>query len=119
MSSSITIYRQRVLCHIGVPKEERADPQTLEVSVTFPIPDCAQLAVKDDISRSVDYHEVSVLINAVAVERPRKLVETLAADIADRLLREFYLSVIDIEIRKFILPNTEAVVVKYRKTGKG
>ena len=118
MSSTITIERQQVHCHIGVPEEERAQLQTLEVSITFPIPECDQLAVKDDVRRSINYHEVSQLITAVSISRPRKLIETLAADITDRLMREYLLAYIDIEIRKFILPETEAVIVKYRKTGK-
>ncbi|MEM6883482.1 MAG: dihydroneopterin aldolase [Verrucomicrobiota bacterium] len=118
MPSTITIQRQQVHCHIGVPEDERAQPQILEVSVTFPIPECDQLAAKDEVQRTVDYHDISLLINAVSMERPRKLVETLAADITERILREFHLAWIDIEIRKFILPDTEAVIVKYRKTGK-
>ena len=118
MSSTITIQRQQVHCYIGVPDDERAQLQTLEVSVSFPIPECDQLAVKDDLQRSIDYHQISLLITAVAMERPRKLVETLAADITDRIMREYQLAWIDIEIRKFILPDTEAVVVNYRKNGK-
>ncbi len=117
MSSAITISRQRVLCHIGITEEERATQQTLEVSTSFPIPDCGQLAHKDEIVRTVDYHEVSILVNAIAIERPRKLIETLASDIAERLLREYLLAHIDIEIRKFALPQTEAVILNYRKMG--
>ncbi|MEM6600758.1 MAG: dihydroneopterin aldolase, partial [Verrucomicrobiota bacterium] len=104
MSSTITIQRQQVHCHIGVPKEEREKPQALEVSVTFPIPECDQIAVKDDVQQTVNYHEISLRITAIAEERPRKLVETLAADITERIMNEFHLAWIDIEIHKFILP---------------
>lgn len=119
MTSSITIRRQQVQCHIGVTEEEQAAAQTLEISVSFPIPDCAQLAVKDDVSRSVNYYDVYQMINAVAVSRPRHLIETLASDVADRLLREYHLPSIDIEVRKYILPDTEAVILNYSKAGIG
>lgn len=115
-TSSITISRQRVLCFIGVTPEERAEQQTLEISITFPIPDCSQIAAKDDLRRSVNYHEVSLLINEVAIERPRKLIETLASDIADRVMRQYLMAYVDIEVRKFILPDTEAVIVNFHKT---
>lgn len=118
MSSHITIQRQQVHCHIGVTEEERAEPQMLEVSVTFPIPDCEKLAEADDIHKTVNYFDVSTLIRSVASERPRTLIETLASDIVNRLMREYSLEKVELEIRKFILPDTEAVVLNYLKTGR-
>ena len=36
----------------------------------------------DEISRTVDYYQVSLEIEALAASRPRRLIETLATDIA-------------------------------------
>jgi dihydroneopterin aldolase len=116
-TSTISIRRQRVRCHIGVPDAERKLSQTLEISVTFPIPACENLAPTDDIAGSINYYDVSVLIDQVAAERPRKLIETLASDLADRITEKFPIPEIDIEIRKYILPETEAVILNYRKKG--
>ena len=47
--------------------------------------------------------------------RPRKLIETLADDIAETILHEFGLRWIEVTIRKFILPNAEWVSVSTRR----
>jgi len=51
----------------------------------------------------------------VVGERPRKLIETLADQLAAALLAEFSLRWIEITIRKFILPNTEWVSISIRR----
>lgn len=113
MDPTITIRRQKVSCHIGVPDEERAAPQTLEISVSFPLPDFDEAARNDDIASSIDYQKVYDTIHVIASQRPRKLIETLAHDLQTGLKGKFQLEWVDIEIRKFILPDTEAVVLKF------
>ena len=93
-TDEIIIKGLRVTCHVGVPDEERAEP------------------LEDDIGRTIDYHAVAVLAEQVAVERPRKLIETLAEDVADGILANFAVRQVTIEIEKFILPNTRSVGVK-------
>jgi len=96
-----------------VPDEERSSPQTLEISVRFPLPGFSAAAEKDDIESSIDYQKVYETIHQVAAARPRKLIETLAKDLQNALKEKFQLEWVDIEIRKFILPDTEAVVLKF------
>jgi dihydroneopterin aldolase len=47
----------------------------------------------------------------VAAARPRKLIETLAEEIAQAILAGFAVKKVEVEIRKFILPDAEWVGV--------
>ena len=104
------IRRLRVSTHIGVPDDERAEAQTLWVTVRL-IPAQGFDGLADDISRTIDYHAVALEIQALAACRPRNLIETLAVEIADRLLANHALESIAITIEKHILPDTECVAV--------
>ena len=48
-------------------------------------------------------------------ELPRKLIETLADEVATDLLKEFSLRWIEVTVRKFILPNAEWISVFVRR----
>jgi dihydroneopterin aldolase len=65
----------------------------------------------DDISRTIDYYQVSLEIQALAAARPRRLIETLATDIAGHLLGNHPLARVAVSIEKHILPDTECVAV--------
>jgi 7,8-dihydroneopterin aldolase/epimerase/oxygenase len=110
MSDTIEIRRLRVLTHIGVPDEERADAQTLQVTVRM-VPSQGFGGLADEISRTIDYHAVALEIQALAAARPRRLIETLAVEIADHLLAAHPLRSVVVTIEKHILPDTECVAV--------
>ena len=111
-SDQIFIRGLKVACHIGVPNEERAQSQELLINVTMaPIISADAAPLNDDINRTIDYHAVAVRVEAVAAERPRQLIETLAEDITTAILEEFSIASITVEIEKFILPNTRCVGV--------
>jgi 7,8-dihydroneopterin aldolase/epimerase/oxygenase len=108
---TIEIRRLRAVTRIGVPDEERATAQTLLVTVRMqPAQGFAGLA--DDISRTIDYHAVSLEIQALAAARPRNLIETLAGEIAEHLLQHHPLRHVEVVIEKHILPDTECVAVR-------
>ncbi len=110
MPDTIEIRRLRVTTLIGVPDEERATAQTLLVTLRMtPCQDFDGLA--DEISRTIDYHQVSLELEALAAARPRRLIETLATDIASHLLGNHSLRHVAVTIEKHILPNTECVAV--------
>ena len=110
MPDQIESRRLRVSCLIGVPDEERANPQTLFVTVKM-TPSQNFDGLSDQISRTIDYFTVSLEIEALAANRPRHLIETLATDIASHLLVNHPLQHVTISIEKHILPNTECVAV--------
>lgn len=107
---TIEIRRLRVSTHIGVPDDERAEPQTLLVTIRMTSNQGFD-GLDDDISRTIDYYAVSLEIEALAAAKPRKLIETLIVDIADHLLANHPLRKVAVTIEKHILPNTECVAV--------
>jgi dihydroneopterin aldolase len=113
--NEILIKGLSVECRVGVPDDERAHPQRLLIDATL-VPRTAFADLRDELALTADYDAAARRIAAVATERPRKLIETLAADLATMLLREFPLTAAEVEIRKFILPQTEYVAVRCRLT---
>lgn len=100
---------------IGVPSEERKQAQPLCFDLRF----AALLqpeTLNDDIAATVDYAAVSQRLAELVEMRPRRLIETLADEIATILLAEFSLRWIELSVRKFILPNAEHVAVTVHRT---
>lgn len=114
-TDQIFIRGQRVSCHIGVPDGERSEPQELLVHTRL-FPSNIPQPLGDNIDQTIDYHAVYLRIIEVAGERPRKLVETLAEDLAEMILSEFSVREVAIEIEKFILPDTACVGVAITRT---
>jgi len=114
----ISIQGLELQSHIGVPEEERAQPQRLLADLRFASihqpPDLG-----DELSLTVDYHAVALMATAIAGEGSRRLIETLADEMAATLLQEFALQWIELTIRKFILPQTEWVGVSIRRESNG
>ena len=107
---TIEIRRLRVSARIGVPDEERAEAQTLWITVRL-VPGQGFDGLADDIARTVDYHAVALEIQALAAAKPRNLIETLAVETADWLLGKHPLKSVAVTIEKHILPDTECVAV--------
>lgn len=110
----IEIRRLAVHTHIGVPDEERAEPQTLWITIRMR-PTQGFHGLQDKVENTVDYYEVSQRLAELAAEKPRHLVETLATEIADFLLSGYPLSCVDVEVEKRILPNADSVSVRIRR----
>lgn len=97
--------------NIGVPDEERATPQVLEADITLRITTRFE-EMRDDIASTIDYAAVASRLQGLAAARARKLIETLAAEMAACVLDEFGASGVSIELRKRILPGTDHVAVR-------
>lgn len=112
----ICIQGLEVMAHVGVPDGEMAEAQRLLLDLRF-ASIVQPLSLNDDLTLTVDYYAVSQKIVEIIAVRPRRLIETLADEISERLLEEFSLKWIELTIRKFILPNAEwvSVTVKKRK----
>lgn len=107
---TIEIRRLRVQTRIGVPDDERANPQTLLLTVRM-VPGQGFDGLADEISHTIDYHAVALEIQELAAARPRRLIETLAVETADLLLSRHPLRSVAVTIEKHILPDTECVAV--------
>lgn len=110
----IEIRRLAVETHIGVPDEERSEPQTLWLTVRMR-PSQGFHGLQDKVANTVDYYEVSLRLANLAAERPRHLIETLATEIAEFLLSTYPLYYVEVEVEKRILPNADSVSVRIRR----
>jgi FolB domain-containing protein len=112
---TIHIEELTVEATIGVPDVERQKPQRLVLSITLvPANDFRRL--DDDIERTVDYAAVADEVTKFVRARTVKLIETLADELAAHLLAGFPLREVQIEVRKFIVPETKYVSARVART---
>ena len=112
--NEIRIDSLRVRTRIGVPDEERAAEQEVEIDLHI-VPGVDFSEMQDDISKTIDYAQVCARIAELAAARPRNLIETLASDIAELVRNMFGARSVEVEVRKFILPQTRYVAVRCRR----
>ena len=106
----IHIEQLELAARVGVPEQERAEPQRLLASITFaPLRDTA--GRKDEITATVDYVAVADETRRFVSTRDDKLIETLAEGLAHHLLQKFSILKVRVEIRKFVLPGADHVAV--------
>jgi len=105
MNDIITISDMEVQCRIGVPDDERETSQRLLISLELQN-DFTKASSLDDLSATIDYHAVYLLVHKICDQGERKLIETLSEDIASAVLEEFRTQRVKVEIKKFILPKT-------------
>jgi dihydroneopterin aldolase len=115
MPDRIHIENLQIQARIGVPDEERAHPQRLTVSVTLE-PAVGFTGLEDRIENTIDYAAVCEQIKSSAASRPRSLVETFAQELAERLLAQFPIRHIVVEVRKFILTDTDYVAIRIERS---
>lgn len=94
----IFIEEMRVEAHVGIFPRERAAPQTLELNLTFGVPDAA--AANDDIDDTIRYDDVINRIRAELGERHFNLLETLGEYVISLMLEEFGAPWVKISIAK-------------------
>ena len=111
---TITITDLALLCHIGVPDEERAKPQRLLISATIQ-GDFSHACASDDLTHTVDYFRLCQEIRQHCREHSPKLIERLAHDLAQLILRHPHAQIATVEIKKFILPETRHISCTIRR----
>src|ERR1039457_1471474 len=106
--SQISIVDLEVLYRVGVPDAERAQPQRLLLTVEMEA-DFSAAARSDAIADTIDYFAVTQRLLKFGAGREWKLLEKLAADIADTILAEFKPQSVRVEVKKFIIPQARHV----------
>ena len=114
--NQIIIKDLAVSYRVGVPDAERAQPQKLLITLEMNH-DFSAAIQKDDITHTVDYALVSQRLLKFGERRSWKLIETLAHDIAETISREFGLKSVQVEIKKFIIPEAQYVAVRVSYPG--
>ena len=110
MSDKISISRIKVPVTIGVPDEERAFPQVIEISVEI-YPSVSLFGTGDEIENTINYYDLSQDIVKEAQRSPRKLIEVLNEDILKMLLNTYPLKRATVTTYKYILEHTEHVAL--------
>jgi dihydroneopterin aldolase len=110
VNDQVHIRGLEVFAHIGVPDEERADAQRLSFNLTF-WPLRPFMDVNDEIGRAVNYANLCAEVKKFVETRRDKLIETMANALALYLLETFAIRKVTVELRKYILPETEFVSV--------
>jgi FolB domain-containing protein len=112
--SFITIVDLEVFYRVGISEEERAKPQRLLLTLDIKF-DFSSAAVSGRIGRTIDYYEVSQRLLKLGETRSWRLIESVATDIADKILSEFHPESVTIEVKKFSIPEARYVSVSLTK----
>ena len=112
----IVVRKLRLPVFIGVPEEEREKAQDVKVSLVIETKEGLN-DLQDEIAGTIDYYQVTEAIRTLAGERPRKLIETLAEEIAALVVESFGARAVTVEVEKPILVNCEGVVVTSTRRG--
>ena len=107
----IHIEQLEIFAKVGVPDAERATKQRLLVNLTL-TPRNQFRQLNDSLEHTVDYAAVCEAVKEFVGDRSLKLIETLADEIAALVTKQFAVAHVDVEVRKFILPDTAYVAVR-------
>ena len=114
-TDSVHIEQLEVFVHVGVTENERTNPQRINLTITV-WPNEIFEDLQDDIARAVNYSAVCMAAREFAQKSSNKLIETLAAQLASHLLKLFSIRKVQIELRKFVVPEAKHVSVSVTRT---
>ncbi len=106
MSDTITVLGIRARGHHGVLPFEQEMGQTFVIDVEMSV-DTAPAAAQDDLELTVDYGAVASEVVGIVEGPPLRLIETLAATIADRVKQFAGVEQVTIAVHKPYAPVTE------------
>ena len=99
MTDRISLRGLTVRGHHGVFEHERRDGQEFVVDITVWI-DLDRAGTTDDLADTVDYGELAKRAAAIVAGPPRNLIEAVAADIADDVMRDERVHAAEVTIHK-------------------
>ena len=100
---------------IGVTESERAQPQRLLITVEMER-DLTEAGRRDAEAATTRYDIVADMIRKTATERPRKLVEAVAHEIAETILTHKLAHAVTVEVKKFSIPRSQYVSIRIHRT---
>ena len=112
--SFITIVDLEVFYRVGISEEERAKPQRLLLTLDIKF-DFSSAAVSGRIGRTIDYYEVTQRLLKLGETRSWRLIESVATDVAERILSEFHPESVTVEVKKFSIPEARYVSASLTK----
>jgi dihydroneopterin aldolase len=124
VSDRITLRGMHFSGRHGVGSEERAEAQPFEVDIVLRL-DLSRPAETDDLADTIDYSALFVLARSIVEGRSFKLIEALAAAIADAVLAAYPVDDVEVRVRKPKAPlpgafeTVEARIRRHRGGGAG
>jgi dihydroneopterin aldolase len=113
MNDRIVIRRLSVVARIGVTDLERSVSQRLEIDVVL---EENFRGLGDDLARTADYAAVAIWLRERCACSEFRLLESLGEHLASGILGAFAPVVaVELEIRKFVLPEAEHAAVWLRR----
>lgn len=106
MTDTVSIRDLHVSTVIGVYDWEREIEQTLAFSVDMAV-DVARVAARDDVANAVDYSAVAASITRVVRAGKFQLIETAVERVAERILADFPVGWVRVEVAKPIAADSE------------
>ena len=113
--SKIRIVDLEVRYRVGVPDEERAQPQRLLLSIEIGH-DFSKACESDRIELTIDYNQVATELLRFGEGRSWRLIETLAVEAAEMILKTFGPHSVTVEVKKFVIPQARYVSVVATRT---
>ena len=117
MMDRIIIKDAALFCNIGVASKERSRKQKIFVDAQLFL-DTRKAAKKDDLKFTINYSDVFNLMKKIAGKKEYNLIETLANDIAERILDEFKVGKVTVKVKK-MLPNMKYAAVELTREKNG
>ncbi len=115
MTDYVSVKDLSISAVIGVHDWERQVEQTLLVSADLAA-DIRQAAATDDLADALDYSAVARTIAAVVREGQFHLIETAAERVAERLLADFPVTWLRLELRKPITADAYTAAITIERT---
>ena len=108
----IAIVDLEVFFRVGVSEEERARPQRLLLTVRMKC-DFGAASDSDDIRDTINYQAVAEDLLSFGAGGEWKLLEKLASDLAKFILTRYRARTVELEIKKFVIPQARYVSVRF------
>ncbi len=115
---TISLHDLEVDCRVGVTEAERAQPQRLRISLELTT-DFTAAARSDALGDTVDYQGVAEAVLRLASQGQWRLIEKLAADLAQMVLEEFKAARVTVEVKKYVIPQARHVAVRLTRPAGG
>jgi len=122
VSDRIALRGLQVRGHHGVFDHERRDGQDFVLDLVLDV-DLAKAGASDDLADTVDYGALAEGAAAVVAGPPRRLIEAVAAEVAQRVLDDKRVAAVEVTLHKPQAPITVpfddvAVVVRRSREGE-
>jgi dihydroneopterin aldolase len=99
VTDRITLTGLRVRGHHGVFEHEKRDGQDFLVDITVWL-SLAEAAATDDLGRTLHYGELAEQAAAIVAGPARDLIETVAGEIADGVLKDERVRAVEVTVHK-------------------